>query len=92
MKSLAGRSMALFGLCVLILVITTLTESAAGAMSLILQRVITLVGFVLPSTAGLVFGVLSLTRREGRPWLASAGIILNGLFAAFHLLIVLFAG
>jgi hypothetical protein len=92
MKSMAGRSILLFGLCVLILVVTTLSESAMGAMSLMLQRVITLIGFVGPAVVGVIFGVQSLIRKEGRPWLAFAGIVLNGLFAAFHLLIVLFAG
>ncbi len=92
MKSLAGKSFLLFGLCVLILVATTLSESSMGAMSLMVQRVLTLFGLVLPAVLGVILGVQSLMRREGRPWLACAGIVLNGLFAAFHLLIVLFAG
>ncbi len=92
MKSLAGKSFLLFGLCVLILIGITFSESALGAMSLMMQRLLTLVGLILPAIFGVVFGVQSLTRREGRPWLASAGIVLNGLFAAFHLLIMLFAG
>jgi hypothetical protein len=91
-KSLAGRSFLLFGLCILILAGITLSESTLGVMSLTVQRVITLFGLVLPAVLGVVFGVQSLRRREGHPWLASFGILLNGLFAAFHLLIVLFAG
>jgi hypothetical protein len=92
MKSLAGRSFLLFGLCVLVLAGITISESTMGVMSLMVQHVITLAGLVLPAVCGVILGVLSLTRREGRPWLASAGIVLNGLIAAFHLLIVLFAG
>jgi hypothetical protein len=92
MKSMAGRSFLLFGLCVLILAGITFSESAMGVMSLTVQRVITLFGLVLPAVLGVIFGIQSLTRREGHPWLACFGILLNGLFAAFHLLIVLFAG
>jgi hypothetical protein len=91
MKSLAGKSLLLFGLCVLILVGITVSESAMGAMSLMVQRVVTLAGLVLPAVYGVFLGVQSLVKREGRPWLASAGIVLNGLIAAFHLLIVLYA-
>lgn len=93
MKSgFAARSMILFGLCALILVVTTLAESALGVMSFTFQRIFTFLGFVLPAGIGCVFGVMSLIRREGRPWLATAGIVLNGLFALFHLMIILFAG
>jgi hypothetical protein len=88
----AQRSMLLFGLCVVILILLTLAESALGAMSWTFQRVITFLGFVLPAGIGCVFGVISLIRREGRPWLAAAGIVLNGLFAFFHFMIILFAG
>jgi hypothetical protein len=90
--SLAGRSMLLFGLCIVIMIVTTLAESTLGVMSFTLQRIITFVGFVLPAAIGCVLGVLSLIRQEGRPWLASLGILLNGLFAFFHLMIILFAG
>lgn len=93
MKSgFAGRSMLLFGLCIVILVVTTLAESALGVMSFTFQRIFTFLGFVLPAGIGCGFGVMSLVRKEGRPWLASAGIVLNGLFAIFHLMIILFAG
>jgi hypothetical protein len=49
MKSgFAQRSMFLFCLCVVILILLTLAESALGVMSLAFQRVITFPGFVLP--------------------------------------------
>jgi hypothetical protein len=35
---------------------------------------------------------MSLVRKEGRTWLAVIGIVLNSLFALFHLAGVLFAG
>jgi hypothetical protein len=90
--SLAGRSMLLFGLCVVILVVMTRAESALGVMSFTAQRIITFLGFVLPAGVGSVLGVMSLVRREDRPWLATAGIVLNGLFAMFHIMIIIFAG
>jgi len=37
-------------------------------------------------------GTFGTLRKEGRAWLAVVGIILNGLFALFHLLIVMLAG
>lgn len=90
--SLAVRSMLLFILCVILLVALTLFESSFGVVSLMVQRFVTFLGFVLPAGLGCVLGVLSLIRREGRAWLAVIGIVLNGIFAAFHLLIVLYAG
>jgi hypothetical protein len=91
-RSLAARSMLLFGLCILILVVTTLAESALGVMSFTLQRIVTFIGFVLPAGFGCYWGVMSFVRKEGHPWLAGTGVLLNGLFAAFHLMIIFFAG
>ena len=90
--SLAGRSLLLFGLSVVLLVALTLFESALVGMSLGAERLITLLLLVLPATMGSVLGVMSLVRREGRAWLAVTGVVLNALFALFHLMIVLFAG
>jgi hypothetical protein len=84
--------MLFLGLSILILIAATLAESSLGVMSLAVQRIVTLLGFVLPAGVGCALGVLSWVRKEGHPWLASAGVILNGLFAAFHIMIVLFAG
>jgi len=47
---------------------------------------------VVPPGIGAVLGVLSLTHKEGKSWLGIIGILLNTLFALFHLTIVLFAG
>lgn len=57
-----------------------------------MQRLIALVGLVLPSGIGSVLGVMSLLRKEVRTWVAVTGAALNGRFALFHLTIVLFAG
>ena len=87
--------MALFALCVLILIATTWAESSFGTLSLMFQRVLTFLGFVLPTSVDCVLGVMSFVRREGPLWLAAAAIVaivLNDMFAAFHLLIVFYAG
>lgn len=84
--------MILFGVCIVILIVLTVFESFLGTMSLGQQRLLTVLGYVLPAGVGSVLGGASLLRREKRPWLAVAGAVLNGLFALFHLMIVLFAG
>ena len=82
----------LFGLSIVLLLALTLFESALVGMSLRAQRLVTLLLLVLPSAAGSVVGMMSLIRKERRPWLAVAAVVLNGLFALFHLMVVLFAG
>lgn len=85
-------SLLLFGVSILLLIGLTVFESALVNMSPALERVITFLALVLPAGVGAVFGWLSLTRREGKTWLAITGLILNAVFALFHLAIVLFAG
>jgi hypothetical protein len=91
-RNLAGGSLLLFGLSVLLLVALTLFESALAGMVPGTERVVTLLLLVLPAAVGAALGVLSLARAEGRVWMAVAGIVLNTLFALFHLMIILFAG
>lgn len=90
--SLAAGSLLLFGLAVVLLIILTLFESALLGMSPKTERIISLLGLVLPAVVGAALGVMSLTRREGRAGLAIVGIVLNTLFALFHLMVILFAG
>jgi hypothetical protein len=90
--SLAVGSLILFGLSLLFLVLLTRFESALLGISPESERVITLSGVVLPAFLGAALGVMSLLRNQGRTGLAVAGILLNTLFALFHLMIVLFAG
>jgi hypothetical protein len=90
--SLAAGSLILFGLGVVFLIMLTLFESALLGISPEVERIISLLGLVLPAAIGTVLGVMSLMRREGLAWLAIVGIVLNTLFALFHLMIVLFAG
>jgi hypothetical protein len=90
--SLATGSLILFGLAVVLLITLTVFESALVGMSPRGERIISLLGLVLPAATGTVLGVISLMRREGRAWLAIVSILLNTLFGLFHLMIVLFAG
>ena len=90
--SLAGGSLLLFGLSVVLLSALTLFESAPAGRSLVAERMITFLLLVLPAGVGAVLAVMSVARKEGRAWLARTGFILNTFFALFHFMIVLFAG
>jgi hypothetical protein len=61
-------------------------------MTAVAERIVAFVMLVVPAGLGAVFGVMSLIRKEGQKGLAIAGVLLNTLFAGFHLLVVLFAG
>lgn len=90
--SYARTSLILLGISILLLIALTAFESALVGISTSLERIITFVALVLPAGAGSVLGGMSLARREGKPGLALAGLVLNALLALFHLAIVLFAG
>lgn len=90
--SYARISLILFGISILLLILLTVFESALVNASQSLERVITFLALVLPAGVGAVFGWLSLTRREGKNWMALSGLIFNTLFALFHLAILSFAG
>jgi len=90
--SLAAKSIALFGLSVSFLLFLTLFESLFSGMSLTAEKVISVLLLVLPGLIGIRFGVLSIVRNESRRWIAILGILLNGLFALFHLFVISFAG
>jgi hypothetical protein len=47
---------------------------------------------VLPGIIGIILGVLAVVRKESKRWIAVLGILLNTLFALFHLLVISFAG
>ena len=89
---LAGKSMLLFGVSVVLLIALALFEYALAGVSLAVERAITFFLLILPAAIGTAFGVLSLLRREGRTWLAVIGAVLNALFGLFHAAILLFAG
>lgn len=91
-RSLAGKSLLFFVLCFAIMIGHTLLDPIIGALSFGVQRLIIFLGIVLPAGVGAALGVLSLVRKEGRMWLAILGVVLNTLFALFHVFIILFAG
>ena len=91
-RSLAGGSMVLFGLSVLLLITLTAFEAALLSLSPVVERVITFLLLVVPAGIGAVFGALSLGRPERPRWMGIAGLVLNAWFSLFHLMIILFAG
>jgi hypothetical protein len=90
--SLGVKSLALLLLSTLFLVLLTLFESSLTGLSLTAERTISLLLLVLPAMIGIVFGILSITRKESRRWVGILGILLNTLFAVFHLFLLSFAG
>jgi hypothetical protein len=91
-RSLATWSILLFGLSLACWLVLTLFESLMIGTSMVAQRAITFVLLVLPGTIGVLLGIMSLARKEGKAWLAILSIILNTVFALFNFMIVLFAG
>lgn len=89
--NLAG-TLLLLGMSVVLLIGLTLFESTLAGMAPGVEKAVTFLLLVLPAAAGSVLGVMSLARKEGWAWLAVIGVVLNAVFALFHLAIVLFAG
>jgi hypothetical protein len=90
--SFASSSLLLIGVSIVLLIAFTLFESALVGMSLGTERLVSFLGLVLLPGIGVVFGMISLARKEGQTGLAVTGMILNALFAIFHLMVILFAG
>ena len=90
--SLGAKSIALFGLSVLFLVLLTIFESLLSGMSLAAEKAISILLLVLPGVIGVAFGILGIIRKESRLWMAILGILLNGFFALFHIFVLSFAG
>ena len=90
--SLGVKSLALFLVSALFLVLLTLFESSLTGLSLGAERTISFLLLVLPAMIGIVFGIMSIVRKESRRWIAIVGILLNTLFAMFHLFLLSFAG
>lgn len=86
------KSMILFALSVLFLVLLTLFEASLAGVSSATERTISLLLLVLPGVIGVGFGILGIVRKESPKWIAYAGVLLNTLFALFHLFVLSFAG
>ena len=91
-RNLLNGSLILFGLSVLLWLAMTVFESSLAGTSFALQRFLTFLLLVLPTGVGVILGILSLARKEGRAGMAVTSIVLNALFALFFLMIILFAG
>ena len=90
--SLGVQSLLSFLVSVLLLVLLTLFESSLTGLSLTAERTISLLLLVLPAMIGIVFGIMSIVRKESGRWIGILGILLNALFALFHLFLLSFAG
>ncbi len=91
-SNLASKSILLFLISLAMLWLLTLFESFLAGLTTGIDRLISVLVLVLPAIAGVVFGILSLRRNEPKPWIAIVGILLNGAFAIFNLLVLFFAG
>ena len=84
--------MLMFVISLVMLGLLTVFESLLVGVPPSMERWISLLLLILPSLLGVVFGILSLTRKERRAWIAIAGILLNAFFALFNILVLAFAG
>lgn len=93
MKSSFGtKSITFFLVSVLFLILLTLFESSLVGLSPTAERIVSFLLLVVPAMIGTVFGGLSIVRKESRLWIGILGILLNALFALFHLFVLSFAG
>ena len=90
--SLGVKSLLLFVLSVVFLVLLTLFESSLTALPVIVERILSILLLVLPGGIGIILGVMGIVRKESRRWIAYLGILLNAIFALFHLFVLSFAG
>ena len=88
----AGISIILLIISVAMLILLTLFEASLSSLPTAVERMVSGLLLVLPAALGVLFGVLSLLRKESNRWLAIPGIVLNSLFALFHISVISFAG
>ena len=89
--SLGAKSIVLFALSILFLVLLTVFESSLSALSLTAERAISAFLLVLPAVIGIVFGIRGIIGKEPKPWVAILGVLLNTLFALFFIFLLSFA-
>lgn len=87
-----AKSLALFLVSVLFLVLLTLFESSLQGLSITVERIISMLLLVVPALIGVVLGILGIRRREDGFWTSALGFLLNALFALFHIFVISFAG
>ena len=91
-RNFASTSILMFIISLAMLWVLTLFEAFLSGLTTAMERLVSALILVLPAVVGVVFGILSLRRNEPKPWIAIAGILLNGAFAIFNLLVLAFAG
>jgi hypothetical protein len=91
-RNFASTSILMFIISLAMLWVLTLFESFLSGLTTTMERLVSALILVLPAAAGVVFGILSLRRKEPKPWIAIASILLNGAFAIFNVLVLAFAG
>jgi hypothetical protein len=91
-RSLGSKSILLFVLSFVFLLVLTFFESSLSGISITMERIISALFLVVPGIIGVILGIMSLTRKESRPWVAILGVLLNGAFALFHIFVLSFAG
>ena len=89
---LGAKSLTLFAVSVLFLVLITLFEDSLSGMSLTAEKILSALVLVVPAIIGIVLGVLGVNRKEPTRWMAILGILLNTLFALFQIFVISFAG
>jgi len=89
---LGAKSLALFAISVLFLILITLFEASLSGMSLTAEKILSALLLVVPALIGTVLGVLAINRKEPNRWMAISGILLNTLFALFQIFVISFAG
>lgn len=90
--SLGSKSILLFVLSIIFLLVLTFFESSLSGISITMERIISALFLVVPGIIGVILGIMSLAHKESRPWVAILGVLLNGVFALFHIFVLSFAG
>jgi len=90
--NLGVKSILCFVFSILFLTLITLFDALFSGFSTTAERIISFLLLVLPGVVGVGYGILSIMRKELRSWVAILGILLNALFALFHLFVISFAG
>ena len=89
---LGAKSILLFVLSIVFLLLLTFFESLLSGLSLTAERIVSVIFLILPGLLGIIFGVTSIRRKELPRWVAILGILFNGAFVLFHLFLLSFAG
>ena len=87
-----SKSILLFVLAIVVLVLLSVFDAALSGLSMGIQRAMLFVFQVVPGMAGILFGFLGITRREPRRWVAVIGLALNTLSTLFFGFLLLFVG